>query len=287
MLVPRTKREIRATMPLQSNPVISWLATLAAPESPETYLLSQAGKLLRAAVQLKPPYDPKKALPPSIKGIEVTALSRDGMLVPVQGGFIMKLNSQRPLVRQRFACAHEIGHTFFYDVSGPRPWRPPQSLSSDWVEEGLCYRFAEEMIMPVSNMIEMAAPLAPTLKNFLQLRKAFGVSTEALARRIARLNIWRCILVLWGIEGSPPAKPKTVCKHKDYDHFSLNWNTLASLSSAALRAAVAPWQIRLSLVAGAELFKRGGHRETWRVEAIRLSPEPRCSVLVLIAPETY
>jgi hypothetical protein len=275
-----------AAMSVQPNPAISWLSTLAAPEPPETYLLSQAGKLLRANGQLHPPYDPRKALPTSVKEIEVTALSRDGMLLPVQGGFIMKLNSQRPPVRQRFTCAHEIGHTFFYDMSGARPWRPPQSLSSNWVEEGLCYQFAEEMIMPVSNMIEMAAPLTPTLKNFLQIRKTFGASTEALARRIARLNIWRCILVLWAIEGNPPAQPKTVCKHDDYDYFSLNWDTLASMGSAALRVAVAPWQIKLSLVAGVELFKRGGRRETWRVETIRLSPEPRCSLLVLIAPET-
>ena len=161
-------------MPSQIDPAIAWLATLAGRQSPKDYLIGQASSLLIKSGQIRPPYDPRKAVPPSVKRIDMAILSRDGMLIPVDGGFIIKLNSQRPLVRQRFACAHEIGHTFFYDLSGSRPWRPSQPVSAYWAEEDLCYQFAEEMLMPRCEIEKMAGSLSPSMDNFLQVRSTFG-----------------------------------------------------------------------------------------------------------------
>ena len=73
-------------MPSQIDPAIAWLATLAGRQSPKDYLIGQASSLLIKSGQVRPPYDPRKALPPSVKRVEVAKLSRDGMLVPVEGG---------------------------------------------------------------------------------------------------------------------------------------------------------------------------------------------------------
>ena len=101
----------------KTDPAIEWLSQLVAPLSPEEFLSKQAASLLAKSGQAEPPFNPQKALPPTVKRVELARLSRDGMLIPVQGGFIIKINSLKPLVRQNFTCAHEIGHTFFYDLA--------------------------------------------------------------------------------------------------------------------------------------------------------------------------
>lgn len=277
---------MRQDTPPQMDPAIVWLATLAAPQSPKEYLLAQPSTLLIKSGQVKPPFDPRKALPPSVKRVDVAKLSRDGMLVPVEGGFIIKLNSQRPLVRQRFACAHEIGHTFFYDLSGPRPWRPSQSVSSYWAEEDLCYQFAEEMLMPSLQIKRVAGGLSPAMDNFLQVRDTFGVSNEALCRKIARLNLWRCIFVILSSDAKTSAlKRKTVRKHDYYENFSFDWDRLLSPDSLAYTALMDPGVVKRSTISGRELFRRGGQREQWCIESIGFGNSVSERVVIMIMPE--
>jgi hypothetical protein len=273
-------------MPSQIDPAIAWLATLAGPQSPKDYLIGQASSLLIKSGQVRPPYDPGKAVPPSVKRIDMAILSRDGMLIPVDGGFIIRLNSQRPLVRQRFACAHEIGHTFFYDISGMRPWRPSQSVSSYWVEEDLCYQFAEEMLMPCREIQRITGGLSPAIDNLLQIRDIFGVSSEALCRRIARLNLWRCILLILAIDAKTSAlRRKTVCKHDYYENFSFDWDRLLSPESLAYAALLDPAVVKRSTISGRELFRKGGQREQWRMESIGFGNSSSEKVVIMIIPE--
>jgi Zn-dependent peptidase ImmA (M78 family) len=271
----------------QTNPAIKWLAKLSSPLSPKDYLFSQAKTLLLKSGQVKPPFDPRKALPTSVLRIETVPLSRGGLLIPVDGGFVIKLNSRSHLVRQKFVCAHEIAHTFFYDNSGPRPWRPTQSLSPYWVEEDLCYQFAEEMLMPSHEITSIARTLSPSVNSFLKVRSTFDVSNEALARRIARLNLWHCIFILLASESNlAELKKKTkVRKPHDYNYFSFNWDTLFSLSSELRAATTDPPCVKTWVLNGSDLFRRGGQHDQWRVESISSTSPVTKTSLIIIMPE--
>jgi len=169
----------------KTDPAIEWLSQLVAPLSPEEFLSKQAASLLAKSGQSEPPFNPQKALPPTVKRVEFAKLSRDGMLIPVQGGFIIKINSLKPLVRQNFTCAHEIGHTFFYDVTGERPWRPYKSMSTYWGEEGLCHAFARELLMPTEFVErDLEEHKNRDLEFILTLANKYKVSVEVAARRL-------------------------------------------------------------------------------------------------------
>lgn len=274
-------------MSKQTDPAIAWLSSLVAPMAPKDYLLEQACKLLIESGQAKPPFDPKKAIPPSVKQVEIVKLSRDGLLIPVEGGFILKLNSQKPLVRQNFACAHEIGHTFFYDLSGTRPWRPYESMSSYWAEEELCYQFAEEMLMPRSEITGIGGGLLPCIMSFQQLLGIFQVSIEALARRIARLNLWHCILIVMVANDRKPIflRRKVIYKHRDYRYFSLNWDELFPLMSNSYEAVKSPGKLKKDTINAPNLFRRGKKDGHWFVESLGFSGLTTKTAVSIIVPE--
>lgn len=268
------------------DPALEWLSHLVAPLSAKEFLLEQATILLTKSGQFELPFDPQKALPPSVKRIEMAKLSRDGMLIPVQGGFIIKLNSERPLVRQNFACAHEIGHTFFYDVTGEQPWRPYKSMSTYWAEESLCYQFAEEMLMPRLIIQEIASALNPSIANFQKLLKAFQVSTEAMVRRVSRLDLWQCILTILVENRKNPTtlRRKLVGKHKRYRYFDINWDMLLSEKSSPYTAFKNPGLLKRSTISCSELFRRGKKGGQCSIESFRLSGTSYPAVICIIVP---
>ncbi|MBA7625136.1 hypothetical protein ES703_32560 [subsurface metagenome] len=269
------------------DPAVEWLSSLVAPLSPREFLLQQARELLVKSGQLEPPFEPQKALPPSVKGVEKAKISRDGMLVPVEQGFIIKLNSQRPKVRQRFACAHEIGHTFFFDWAGGRPWRPYESLSSYWAEEDLCYEFAEEMLMPqetLEKLIGMIGP--PCINNFEGLLNTFQVSSEALTRRIQRLNIWESIMVILikDDQSSNFLKRRLVRKHKSYKYFRIQWDKLLTKNSSPYIAFRQPGVVKKSVIKAEELFRGGKKNKNWSIESCRFNAKNSAIVVSIITP---
>jgi len=255
-------------MSKRTDPAVAWLSSLVAPLSPKEFLLQQAIKLLNESGQRKPPFDPQKAIPLSVKRVEITRLSRDGMLIPVEGGFILKLNSERPMVRQNFACAHEIGHTFFYDLSGPRPWRPYESMSSYWAEEDLCYQFAEEMLMPCSEITRIGSKIPPSLASFQRLLTTFQVSVEALARRIRRLSLWKCILIVAVTsEGKKNLlKKKVIYKYTDYKYRVINWDTLVSVIWNLDNLTANPAASKMSTFSASQLFRNIKRDNQWSIE---------------------
>lgn len=250
------------------DPAVAWLSSLVTPLSPKEFLLQQAAKLLSESGQGKPPFNPKKAIPSSVKRVEITRLSRDGMLIPVEGGFILKLNSQRPLVRQNFACAHEIGHTFFYDLSGPRPWRPYESMSSYWAEEDLCYQFAEEMLMPSSEITRIGGKIPPSLASFQRLLTTFQVSVEALARRIRRLSLWQCILIVMvASEGKKNLLGrKVIYKYTDYKSRIINWDALLPVVWTLDNLTANPAVPKKSTLSASQMFRNVKKDSQWSIE---------------------
>jgi len=319
--------------PRKNNPAVQWLSILVSPLSPTDFLLQQASELLARSGQFEPPFDPERAAPQSVKRIEKVSISRDGMLVPTEGGFIIKVNSERPPVRQRFACAHEIGHTFFFDLSGPRPWRPYHSCSSYWAEDDLCYQFAEEMLMPkvilekakemgkTQNKVGgLSAPESvlhtiaqcietPSISSFRGLLRTFHVSSEALTKRIQRLQLWECIIVVLAaslgehannLSGStssqsdglqsievrkfPLRKMPFVYKHERYKNIHIRWDSLLAGNSSPYIALACPERTSGSEIKVGKSPHVTKRDKCWWAESRRFGSKDAPKVVSIITP---
>lgn len=271
-------------MPRKKDPAVEWLSNLVAPLSPTEYLYKQAHKLLVESDQFNPPFYPRRALPASVKQVETAKISRDGMLIPMSDGFIIKINSDRPKVRQHFACAHEIGHTFFFDTSSVRPWRPYESMSSYWAEEDLCYQFAEEMLMPHLIIQEDTSNQTPSISNLNKLQKRYQVSVEAMLRRISRLNLWYCISIILQESTDNPnvLKRKWIGKHRQYRYYSINWDWLLSKGSSPYLALENPGILKKSIISCRDLFHRGKRNGQCSIESFRSTATNRTNVICII-----
>lgn len=134
---------------------------------------------LLATANLKPPFDPKE-IAKFRKVLHITEdpglVSREACLIPTNGGFIIRLNPRITKLKKRYNCAHEIGHTYFYDLSANPP-RRPYSSNRYWVEEGYVREITREIIMP-----------EPDLSTFV-LKHNFSLSVPALAELSKRFKV--------------------------------------------------------------------------------------------------
>jgi Zn-dependent peptidase ImmA (M78 family)/O-acetyl-ADP-ribose deacetylase (regulator of RNase III) len=139
-----------------------------------------------------PPYDPFELA--ELVGVDVVARQNleDARLVSVEAGARSRIefNPNRRPARVRFSLAHELGHLLFSDHEERVRYRNEShhaERSDDWQLEVLCNVAAAEFLMPVG-----AFPLAKaedlSLPHLLDLRTSFGVSTEALLRRVIKLT---------------------------------------------------------------------------------------------------
>ncbi len=195
------------------DPALKWLYHSligeVKPDNPELLkkkvieeLSVEIAGLLSESKQNTPPFKPELlARVRKVKQI-VSFNSRealDGLLVPVEGGFVIKLNSNAPPTRYRFACAHEIGHTFFYDLNHNPPVKPyPTSQSSYWVEEGIARRIAGEILMPEFSVKRIIKKFGkPSLEAFKKISDLYFVSYESLARRLFwDLKLWDALFLI-------------------------------------------------------------------------------------------
>lgn len=106
---------------------------------------------------------------------------------------------------QRFISAHEIAHTFFFDISTSPPKKtfsdiPPQIL------EILCNRIAEEILMPIRMVNEYLNKHYPLIENRFKIEmfkeivfglvKLFNVSPYiAIRRLIGDMNLWNIVVL--------------------------------------------------------------------------------------------
>jgi hypothetical protein len=114
-------------------------------------------------------------------------MHKDGRIRPSADGFTVEI-APSPLKRQRFTLAHEIGHTYFYDLKSSPPQRILYDDSKD--EETFCNLFATEILMP-AHMVQAELKrlegnydkLTP-LDYFERLARKFNVSIETMTRRL-------------------------------------------------------------------------------------------------------
>lgn len=139
-----------------------------------------------------PPYDPFFLA----DALEIETVARqdleDARLVPMKGEKPrIEFNPDRRPARIRFSVAHELGHFLLSDFSEQVRYRDRShgdpGGTDDWQLESVCNVAAAELLMPAGGF-----PLADTadlsLPHLLDLRKAFGVSTEAVLRRVVKLT---------------------------------------------------------------------------------------------------
>ncbi|HWF50285.1 MAG TPA: ImmA/IrrE family metallo-endopeptidase [Solirubrobacteraceae bacterium] len=135
-----------------------------------------------------PPYDPFEL--GDILGIEIVARQDldDARLVSSDGVPRIEFNPQRRPARVRFSVAHEIGHFLFDDYADRVRYRDlAQRRDDDWQLEILCNVAAAEFLMP-AGAFPMRESEDLSLTHLLDHRARFGVSTEALLRRVVKLT---------------------------------------------------------------------------------------------------
>lgn len=181
------------------SPTILWFLDKYGFLSPEIGMRSLAKELMQYYRERKPPFDPAQlASYRRVYQILFEPIGRQGMLVPTAEGFKVKINSRLPKVRRRFGLAHEMGHTYFFDIEAPKPFRPYQRPKAEIIEERLCDIFAEEILMPEGEFLMDARKFGePSLKAFLHLARIYDVSTRCAAIRIQNLKVWNTAIVNW------------------------------------------------------------------------------------------
>lgn len=152
-----------------------------------------------------PPYDSFQLA--DALGIEVVARQDldDARLVAEHGKPRIEFNPQRRPARIRFSVAHEIGHTLFDDYADRERYRDmDQRRADDWQLEVLCNVAAAELLMPAGALpIGEASDL--DLVRLMSQRARFGVSTEALLRRVVRLTARPSALFAAARSGDAPS----------------------------------------------------------------------------------
>lgn len=148
-----------------------------------------------------PPFDP--ALLAQDRGVleirlESLNAGRDAMLIPVPGGFVVKIDQNANDLRKRFGLAHEVGHTFFFSTQRHMPFRPYQRFHRDQQEERLCDIFAEEVLMPEVTLTEdLGLIREPSVSSFVSLARRYRVSSQCAAICVAGKGKWNVAIVGW------------------------------------------------------------------------------------------
>jgi Zn-dependent peptidase ImmA (M78 family) len=125
--------------------------------------------------------------------VVVTALADavDGAYLPAGTGATIFLNSRRPVVRQRFTLAHEIGH---HTLGHARSVDDAQALAADdggqSIQERCANAFAAELLIPPDAARAWVAARPPdsgppdTMEDVVRFAAAFGVSAPMACIRL-------------------------------------------------------------------------------------------------------
>ncbi|MGO8759311.1 MAG: ImmA/IrrE family metallo-endopeptidase [Terracidiphilus sp.] len=128
----------------------------------------------------------------------------EGQLVPIRGGYRVRLRASVSESRARFSLAHEIGHSYFYVNGGSRPRHAVGLLNSAErnAEERICNAFAGALLMPSAALrltLQRSPARSPSsiIRVLQQAAASFRVSMSALLARMGSLELrWPpCLIV--------------------------------------------------------------------------------------------
>ncbi len=178
---------------------------IIAGQSPFKWSTTQANKLLRLSNQNRIPIDlmailPLRKIDPRIKYDNL--INHSARLIPNQSGFQIivdeSLRTQSLRRMLRFTIAHEIGHTFLFDIERLPPTRFSWLSSFDRSEEKLCNIFASALLMPDEIVLQQYEKLKENLflRILRELAFEFDVSYSAMAMKlIHHMSLWNGILI--------------------------------------------------------------------------------------------
>jgi hypothetical protein len=128
----------------------------------------------------------------------VTGLNSDGCIEPIglsfRDGFRMMLKRGAPQTRTRFTIAHELCHTFLYEIV---PELKFGSQEVDEAEERLCNLGAAELLIPARSVRAEAKTLNMSIDSLEKLAAMYVVSSETMLLRLRSLKLWNCELSFW------------------------------------------------------------------------------------------
>ena len=154
----------------------------------------------------EPPLDVRKlAARRGVVAIRKKKMSLDGKISLLsQGRYLIELNEAHPKTRQRFTSAHEIGHTFFFELDDeltlrsrfPIEDKDLERVGTDTHEEALCNIAAAEILMPTQPFSARVRSLGPSADGILSLSRHFGTSLWSTARRFVQTSPFRLLIAL-------------------------------------------------------------------------------------------
>ena len=111
-----------------------------------------------------------------------------GMATKTNFGWIIVLNAEEAMVRQRFSLAHEIKHVLddgLIDLAGGL-YPTTRGYSADERTERVCDRFAAALLMP---KVLLRADWADGLQDIAKLARRYHVSRAAMTVRLSQLGL--------------------------------------------------------------------------------------------------
>ncbi len=128
----------------------------------------------------------------------ISGLGCDGLLQPCgisfDDGFRLVVKAGVPDARIRFTIAHELCHTFFYEIV-PELKFCPHEIDPD--EERLCNAGAAELLMPTGTLKKDARRSGISLGSLESLATLYRVSVEAMFLRVRTLKLCNSELSVW------------------------------------------------------------------------------------------
>jgi len=174
-------------------------------------------------------------------GIKVVGLEAhekfDGLCAVVNDGAdaVIVSNISRPGERQRFNLAHELGHLVM-DI--------PDDIHGTREEENWCHRFAGAFLFPASQVRATFGNHRSRvlLKEFLLAKEEWGISIQALLRRLYDLNIvqqgfYQSTFRFWSSRGYRKGEPEPLDSENSYRLRQLVYRALAEGLVTPSRAA--------------------------------------------------
>ena len=132
----------------------------------------------------------------------VRGLPSDGYIEPLGSsyyeGFRITLREEASATRNRFTIAHELCHTFFYEIVPEVKFGPH---NTDQREERLCNLGAGELLIPTRHLKRSVKRQPFSLNSLEELSHKYLVSPEAMMLRLRSLGLWNCELSYWRSQG--------------------------------------------------------------------------------------
>ena len=174
---------------------------------PENAIISAVRSTFPELRLMTPPIDVAAlASKRNIQEIREVRMEMDGKILRIPGGgYRVEVNAAHSAARKRFTCAHEIGHTFFFDLGDKSTEKTRalvedanlRNLTVDNQEEALCNLAAAEILMPHAEFTKTASAIGPSAETILALSKSYYTSLWSTARRLVQLSRLKLIVALW------------------------------------------------------------------------------------------